>query len=123
MTNLISNALNHISVLLNQFQVKRFLSVVMVGFVLLTTNADLGRNSQSVTKKLDEVVHQDASQRPKTTGEWNKEARETEGAPGERVQRIAGQSAEALKDFGTLYPDTAERSLGSSHNQKVRVEK
>ncbi len=120
MKNWINRAMNHLSVLLNQFQVKRFLAVALVGFILLTTNVDLGRNNQPVTKKLDQVLQQDDSQRPQTTREWKKEARETEGAPGERIQRIAGQSAEALKEWGSLYPDTAERSLGSSQNNQGR---
>ena len=110
MTNLISRAIAHISVLLKELQVKRFLAVVLVGFILLTTNVAPGRNSQAVTEKIKEAVHQDDSQRPKTIGEWNKEARETEDAPGERLQKIGKESAEALKDFGSLYPDTAQRS-------------
>jgi hypothetical protein len=115
-TNLISKAIARVSSLLKELQIKQFLAVVLVGFLLLTTNAAPDRKQQAVSQKLDEVVHQNDSQRPKTTGEWNKEARETEGAPGERVQRIAGESAAALKDWSSVYPDTAERSARNLQN-------
>ncbi|MBW4605750.1 MAG: hypothetical protein KME22_00640 [Hassallia sp. WJT32-NPBG1] len=113
MTNLISKTIAQISNLLKELQVKRFLAVVLVGFLLLTTNVDQARSIKAVTEKIDEVVHQNDSQRPKTTGEWNKEARETEDAPGERLQKIATESAEAFKNFGSVYPDTAERSANA----------
>jgi len=118
MTNVISRAIAHVSSLLKELQVKSFLAVVLVGFLLLTTNAALEHSNKAVAGKIDEVVHQDGSQRPKTTGEWNKEARETEGAPGERLKRIGTQSAEALKDLGSLYPDTAKRSANSLQDDK-----
>jgi hypothetical protein len=105
-----SRIATQINSLMQEWQLKRFFAVVLVGFLVLTTNVNSERNSQAVTRKLDQVVHQDDSQRPKTTGEWNQEARQTEEAPGERVKRIAKESGEALKQWGSLYPDTAERS-------------
>ncbi|BAZ11766.1 hypothetical protein NIES4071_35920 [Calothrix sp. NIES-4071] len=113
MANFISNTTAHISNVLKGLQVKRFLAVVLVGFLVMTTNVAPQNNSKALTNKIDDIVHQNDSQRPKTTGEWNKEARETEDAPGERLQRIGKQSAEAVKDFGTVYPDTAERSANA----------
>lgn len=110
MSNLFSRAIGHISVVLKEFQVKRFLAVVLVGFLVLTTNVDSGRNSQGLTQRINEVVHQDGSDRPKTIGEWNREASATQGDTGERLQRIGKESAEAVKDFGEVYPDTAEKS-------------
>ncbi|KJH70654.1 hypothetical protein [Aliterella atlantica] len=112
MTNMLSSAVNRISSLLKKFQVTRLVTLVLVGVLILTTNTNIAqdRNTQAVTKKLDEVVHQDNSDRPKTIGEWEREGQETENAPGERVKRIAKESAEAVKDFGSLYPDTAKRS-------------
>lgn len=108
MTNLISKAIARISSLLKGLQVKSFLAVALVGFLLLTTNVE--SKNQALTNKVDEAIHQNDSQRPKTTGEWNREARETEGSPGERLKKIGKESAEAVKDFGSLYPDTAERT-------------
>lgn len=110
MTNMISRAITGINSLLKELQVMRLLTVVLVGVLILTSNVAQDRNTQAVSKKLDEVVHQDNSQRPKTIGEWEREGQETENAPGERVKKIAKESAEAVKDFGALYPDTAKRS-------------
>ncbi|AFY35046.1 hypothetical protein [Calothrix sp. PCC 7507] len=110
MTNLISRAVAHINAIINSFQIKRFLAIALVGFVVLTANVDYDRSNKAVTRKVDNLIHQDDSQRPKTTGEWNKEARETKGDPGERLKRIGKQSAEAVKDLGSVYPDTAKRS-------------
>lgn len=110
MTNMLSSVITRISSLLKKLQVVRLVSFILVGVLILTTNVAQDRNTQAVTKKLDEVLHQDNSQRPKTIGEWHEEAQETEGAPGERVKKIAKESVEAVKDFGSLYPDTAKRS-------------
>ncbi|WP_339383955.1 hypothetical protein [Fortiea sp. LEGE XX443] len=90
------------------------MTVVLIGFLVLTTNINTDRSSnKSLTRELDRVVHQDDADRPKTTGEWNREARKTEDAPGKRVERIAKESAEAVKQWGSVYPDTAKRSADS----------
>jgi hypothetical protein len=117
MKNLIAGAVAYISSVLKSLQVKQLIAVAFVGVLLLTTNVALGNDSKSATREVDKIVHQNDSDRPKTTGEWNKEARETEGAGGERLKRIAKESKEAVKDFGSVYPDTAERSADSAQNK------
>ncbi|MFB2920811.1 MULTISPECIES: hypothetical protein [Aerosakkonema] len=110
MKNWISSAIDRISSVLNALQVKRFLAVVVVGFLLLTTNVDSGRNNQRLTDKVLDTAHEKDSVRPKTTNEWYQEARETEDSPGERLKNIAKESGKALKEFGSVYPDTAKTS-------------
>ena len=110
MKNLISRSTAHITSLINGLQVKRFFAVVLVGFILLTTNVDSKQNNKALTKQVREQAEQIDSVRPKTTREWYKEARETEDTPGERLQNIAEESAQAVKEFGSLYPDTAKRT-------------
>ncbi|MBD2409832.1 hypothetical protein FACHB389_10320 [Nostoc calcicola FACHB-389] len=110
MTNLISQATNHISSLLKGLQVKRFLAVVLVGFLVLTTNMASGYSNQDLGERVRQQVQQDDSRRPKTTGEWNKEARETEGSPGKRLQKIGEESAEAFKQFGSGYVEGAQKT-------------
>jgi hypothetical protein len=117
MINSLSRAVANITSVLKEFQVKRVLTVILVGILVLTTSvAYEGSSSKAVTKKIDQALQQEDSQRPKTTGEWNREARETEDAPAERLKRIAGQSAEAVKDFGSVYPDTAQRSANAQQD-------
>ncbi len=110
MKNLISSAIAQISSFLNGFQVKRFFAVVAVGFLLLTTNVDATRNSQAVAEQVLEKAHQTDDVRPKTSNEWKQEARETEDNPGARGKNIAEETGQALKEFGKLYPKTAEAS-------------
>ena len=114
MLNFIAQAIAKFNSLLKTISVKQFLPIVMIGFVLLTLNVAPSRNeTQQAIKKLDQTVHQEDSNRPKTTGEWEQQARETEDRPVERIKRIGKQSAEAVKDMGSMYSDTAERSAES----------
>lgn len=112
MQNLISKATHHINALINGLQFKRFLAVALVGFIMLTTNTNLDakQNNKTLTKQVREQAEQLDSVRPKTTNEWYKEARETENSPGERLENIAEESAQAFKEFGAIYPDNARRT-------------
>jgi hypothetical protein len=110
MINLLSRTITNISSLLKGLQIKSFLAVVLVGFLMLTTNVGYGHNDKALGERVREQIQQDDSQRPKTIGEWNKEARETEGAPGERLQKIGKESAEAFKQFGSGYVEGAQKT-------------
>ena len=101
---------------LNNLQVRYLSSTVLVSFLLMTSIVDSDLSPKAITKEIDKVIHQDKEQRPKTTQEWNKQSRETEDKPEERIQRIEKQSAEALKDFGSMYLDTAKRSASELEN-------
>ena len=109
MANLISTAFTSITSALKKLQVKSILSVVLLGVLLLTTNANPGQNNQAAAKRIDELVHQNDSQRPKTVGDFKNEV-EGDVPLNERVYNTARDSAQAFKDFGSVYPDTAERS-------------
>ncbi|WP_371418221.1 hypothetical protein [Anabaena sp. UHCC 0253] len=82
----------------------------------LNSSIESGRSSDNITRKLNKIVRQDDADRPKTTGEWNKEARETEDDPVERAKRIAKESGEALKQWGSVYSDTANKSANDLQN-------
>ncbi len=98
------------SSLLKGLQVKSFLAVVLVGFLVLTTNVSYGQKDKGLGERVREQVEQNDAQRPKTVGQWNKEARETEGSPGERVKKITKESAEAFKEFGSGYVEGAQKT-------------
>ena len=111
MQNLISRAVTHINFLINGLQVKRFLAVILVGFIVLTTSVDANQqNNRALTKQVRQQAEKLDSVRPKTTNQWYKEARKTEDSPGERLENIAEESAQAFKEFGSIYPDTAKRT-------------
>ena len=110
MLNAFSQAMTQIGNWFKQLQVRQFLSVVAIGFFLLNTTPAPDRASKATIDKLDRMVHQENPDRPKTTKEWQKQAREVKGKPGERIERIGEQSADAVKEFGQMYPDVAKRS-------------
>jgi hypothetical protein len=99
-----------ISSLLNKLQVKQLLSIMMVGLVILATNVAPERTSKATIDRLDRLVGKENPDRPKTTAQWQQQAEEVEGRPGERLKRIGEQSADAVKEFGDTYPDVAKKS-------------
>jgi hypothetical protein len=115
MISLISKTISKISYFISKFQVKQFLPIVFVGLMVLATsrNPSLSNPNLSTSKsvdRVDELVQKGNPERPKTTGEWNEQADETKGRPGEKLKRIGEQSADAIKEFGSMYEDVAERS-------------
>lgn len=82
-----------------QLQVGQFLSIVAIGLILSTTDVAPDLASKATIDKLDRLVHQENPERPKTTGEWQKQAREVKGEPGERLERIGKQSADAISEI------------------------
>ncbi len=112
MIRLISQAISYASSLLKKIQVTSFLTTIVLGAVLLTNGV-----SSSVTngKTAADLVGSDVvntnPERPTTTREWRQEARRTEDAPLERVKEIGQETAEAVKDWGKLYPDVAESTI------------
>ncbi len=121
MINLISRTVSYISSLLKGLQVKSFLAVVLVGFVVLTMNVAPGQNNKALKERVRDLIEQDDSQRPRTIGEWNKEARETEGAPGKRLQKIGEESAEAFKEFGSGYVEGAKKTANDVGDSAVQA--
>lgn len=109
MTNLISGAIAHVKSLFAVFSAKRLLATVLVGFLVLTTGMNAAQKS-TLPREIQSDLQETGSERPKTTGQWEQEARKTEDAPGKRTERILKESGDALKDWSGVYPDTAERS-------------
>ena len=114
----ISNVRANVKLFFNSFQIRQVLPTVLMSVLLMTSIVDSDLSPKAITKKIDKVIHQDKEQRPKTTQEWNKQSRETEDKPGERIKRIEKQSVEAVKDFGSMYSDTAKRSASELESLK-----
>jgi hypothetical protein len=110
MFNTIAGAIARIGNWFKQIQVQQFMSSIAIGLFLLNTTSAPDLASEQTIEKLDRMVHQEDPQRPKTTAEWQQQAREVKGKPGERLERIGEQSADAVKEFGQMYPDVAKRS-------------
>jgi hypothetical protein len=114
----ISNLKSNIKLFLNNLQVRHLLPAVLMSVLVIASIVDSDLSPNAITKEIDKTIHQDKEQRPKTTQEWNKQSRETEGKPGERIKRIEKQSVEAFKDFGSMYSDTAKRSVAELKKSK-----
>ena len=123
MKNLISRMIGYTICLLKELQLKSFLTVILVGFLVLTTNVTYGDNEKALGERVREQVQQNDSQRPKTIGEWNKEARETEGSPGKRLQKIGEESAEAFKQFGAGYVEGTQKTASDVGNSAAQTGK
>ncbi len=120
MINLISNTITRVSSLLKGLQVKRFLAVVMLGVLLLTTNTYVTPgNNKALGKEVRDRAHLNDTQRPRTVGEWQKEAEEVKGNPAERIKRIGEDSAEAFRDFGSGYVEGAKKIGEQAKNSAV----
>jgi hypothetical protein len=119
MINLIFTAITKVKFWLNQLQAKQLLSIVMLTFILLSTNIDPSMSKLAAINKIDKMLQQDDNpDRPKTTGEWNQQAKEVQGKPGERLKRIGEQSVDAVKEFGSMYPEVAKNSVEELKNSQ-----
>ncbi|NJK38517.1 MAG: hypothetical protein HC920_12650 [Oscillatoriales cyanobacterium SM2_3_0] len=99
---------------LTRVQTRWILGLILVGMTMMTAlpmSVTAETSNPKMTKEVRGMVHDNDSQRPKTTGEWNAEARETDGKPLETVKRAVEDSAEAVGDWAGLYPDVAERTI------------
>jgi hypothetical protein len=114
MIHLISQAINQISSLLKKIQIKSFLTTALLGVILLTSgvNSYASNDPNNINSK----IFEGNSDRPTTTREWKQEARNTDNAPIERAKEIGKETKRALKDFGKVYPDVAERTLPDEIN-------
>jgi hypothetical protein len=110
MLNLIFGLIAKLGTMFNSLHLKQFVPMILVGFVLLTTNVVPDVASSSAIDRLERKMQQENPDRPKTTAEWQQQAREVKGKPGERLKRIGEQSADAVKEFGSMYPDVAKNS-------------
>lgn len=106
MIHSISRTIKRLSSLVKSIQIKSFLTTCLMGLIILTSTANYQGSDRSVSNRL----YQGNDERPTTTREWYEKARQTEGEPLERTKEIAKESAQALKEFTEVYPDTAERT-------------
>jgi hypothetical protein len=123
MMTLLSQAIAYIRFLYKELQLQQYFAVVLTGVILLTTNANAAPHNDALGAKVRERIEQtDQADRPKTTGEWNREAKETEGNPGERLGRIAKESGEAFKQFGSGYVKGAQETASDIKGGTARIE-
>ncbi len=123
MNTLISRAIAHLTSLIQKLQLKRWVTVACVSVIVLAAT-NVGTNAEANTKNLNSQLKQEVNQldsvRPKTTREWQQEAKDVDGQPGDRLQAIGEESAKAVEEFGELFTDTLDRSTNGSNTRVTR---
>lgn len=111
MKNTVFAAISEMFSSIKRTQVNQVLSIVLVGFLFLTTNMGLNQSDQSLGERMRERIQQveQNTERPKTTGEWLDEV-EGDVPFGERVQNTIRDSKEAFSQFGKEYSIGAQES-------------
>jgi hypothetical protein len=105
-------SIDKINYLINKLRLNQAFAIFAIGLLILTTNIDPTLNKQDAVGKIDKMLQQDRDRtRPKTTAQWQQQARETKGKAGEKLKRIGEQSADAVKEFGSMYPEVAKNSI------------
>lgn len=129
MATIFSRAIAQIKSLVQNFQLKQVVAIVLVGFLVLATNVNVANSAgatdsnKAMTNKVLERAHENDSPRPKTTGEWNRQDRETANDPGERGRRIGEQATSAFKEFGEGYVDATKNAAKDARDSAVRAGK
>lgn len=121
MIKLISKLANRCAVLIQSIQFKSVVALLLAGLVFLTTGVKANAANNTLPNRLDNSLEQTGNERPKTTGEWKAEARETEGAPLERAKRIGKETADAVGDWAEIYPDVAERTIPALQDDEAQI--
>lgn len=112
MRHLFSQTINYLSSLLKKTQIKSLLITAFLGVILLTSGvSSIATNNNDAADKISNKIFEGNPERPTTTREWKQEAHETKNQPLERVKEIGKETKEAVKDWGKVYPDVAERTV------------
>jgi hypothetical protein len=111
MLHLFSQTINYLNSLLKKIQIKSLLTTTLLGVILLTSGvSSYATNGAGSPDKIDSRIFEGNPERPTTTREWKQEARNTDNQPIKRAKEIGKETKEAVKDFGKLYPNVAERT-------------
>ena len=109
---------------LKQFQIgqqlQSFVAIAFVGLFLLTTSVDNSSLNSSTKAMLNDMIARgEADGRPVTTAQWRGENRELKGNPGERIERIAEETGDAIENMAEIYPGNAKSVLPGMSNDSL----
>ncbi|MGG6240590.1 hypothetical protein ACQ4N7_18365 [Nodosilinea sp. AN01ver1] len=76
--------------------------------VLLTAGVDAKQNARQQARSNSEIPPAGDVGRPRTMNQWQAENEALEGRPGEKLKRIAEESADAVKNMAEIYPQNAK---------------
>ncbi len=120
----ISKTLTHIRTWLKTLKIQTNFLVAAIGILLVVTPATAAQSDRALGEAVERRADQtDQADRPKTMNEWKKEARATEGKPLKRLERIAKESGEAFKQFGSGYVEGAKKTAGEINEGTAKIGK
>jgi hypothetical protein len=121
MKKLLSGLINYGRSLFQGDQIKQLVSLVVVGLLVLTSTVgavQTDSNRQPLGQKIRDVLpKENVSERPKTNGEFLEEA-EGDVPLDERLHNITRDSAEAIRDFGSMYVQNAKDAASTLKGEK-----
>ncbi|MFQ4136076.1 hypothetical protein PGN35_007120 [Nodosilinea sp. PGN35] len=99
--------LGTLKAVLNQIRWRQFAVACSAVVVLLTASGLKADQSSSGRTYGNELPPTQEVGRPRTMGQWEAENEALEGQPGKKLQRIAEESADAVKNWAEIYPQNA----------------
>lgn len=108
--------------MLMSLQMQKVVAIAFVGLLLLTSSIDSADLNPSTKAMLNDMVARGAQGRPVTTGQWQAENERLQGKPAKQAERIAKESADAVKEMGEIYPDNAKTVLPGMENRSLEAD-
>ncbi|EDX87026.1 hypothetical protein S7335_4733 [Synechococcus sp. PCC 7335] len=101
-------------------RLQSFVAITFVGLFLLTTSVDNSSLNSSTKAMLNDMIARgEADGRPVTTAQWRGENKELKGNPGERINRIAEETGDAVENMAEIYPGNAKSVLPGMSNDSL----
>ncbi len=91
-----------------RIQWRQFAVVCSAIVILLTANGVNARQTAKDPAFSGQLPPTEDVGRPRTMGQWEAENEALEGQPGEKLKRIAEESADAVKNMAGIYPQNAK---------------
>ncbi|MBE9159363.1 hypothetical protein IQ265_21380 [Nodosilinea sp. LEGE 06152] len=99
---------------------KQFAVACSAVVILLTASGvDARQNASQQAKANGEIPPAGEIGRPRTMNQWRAENEVLEGQPGEKLKRIAEESADAVKNMAEIYPQNAKTLTPGMDNGKL----
>lgn len=111
--------LTRISKALGKLQIRRIAALVLVSLVLMTNTVLAADLSPNIESKLDRLINQGNTGRPRTTGQWQARNEELHGKPGEQLEQIGEQTADAVGSMAEIYPQNAKTLVPGVDNGEL----
>jgi len=85
----------------------------------MTTSVDNANLNPSTKTMLNDMIARGETGRPVTSAQWKAENEKLEGNPGERIERIAEESADAIGEMAEIYPGNVKTVLPGMSNDSL----